>query len=122
MLSTADSGASVEQHVLSTLQSLNLSPENISRSGTPTTQMLTSTTQMTGTLTGTIGTLVSGILSFPCQELRQELVQIQQEFDMWLQMKKQKIIDDNAAYKATLRANSGTHCDRRVGNSRCMCF
>ena len=88
---------SVENHVLSTLKSLNLSPETSSRSESP---------PVTSISNGSNG---STFLGFAFQEVPQELVDIQDKFDRWLQNKKEKIIADNLAYKETLRANSGNH-------------
>ena len=86
---------SVENHVLSTLKSLNLSPETLNRSESPS---------ITSTSNGSNGSTFTG---FAFQEVPQELVDIQGKFDRWLQTKKEKIISDNLAYKETLRANSG---------------
>ena len=96
-------GSSVEHQVLSTLQSLNLSPDTWSRSDSPNLanggMMAAHPTHMAAS--------TSSYPEFAFQDVRQELQSIQAKFDRWLQTKKESILAENRAYKDTLRANSG---------------
>jgi hypothetical protein len=61
----------------------------------------------TPTLNSTHSSLQPLYPEFGFDEVRKEIIEIQEKFDKWLLQKKEKILADNLKYSETLRANAG---------------